>query len=373
VASATTLRGTEAFSMPSSSSHHAAVTSTISSSGRSYGTTTPCTTTTTVLLNMANTQQRSDSVEAATSEVQREASEKLNAVGWSMPTAGELTSDDPFVLAIDAGIQRDVGVSLESLLNPAKVVNLERDLYELRTELATLTGRTTTAPRTVVVTTDAADDDNDEANPQGAAAIQVLSLTTAECDGGGGGEAADMVRSKIAKKEADLQLERRSVFRGWLKQVFLLQAVLSFGISYVMATNPQVLFGQFDWFNNANYNMDISITVLGYWWWWLFVVPSLRSRRPKGAEKKALDWAFIGTPLISLLMPAVTKDTGVIWSANFAVVVACYAVAYLAPDNNDDDENDRNDTNDDSKKPAWLQFIYKSLDFGSGRERGARN
>jgi len=58
----------------------------------------------------------------------------------------------------------------------------------------------------------------------------------------------------------------------------------------------------------------MPIRVLGFWWWWLFVVPSLRSRRPKGAEKKALDIAFLGTPLISLIAPAATKDTAVIWA-----------------------------------------------------------
>lgn len=58
---------------------------------------------------------------------------------------------------------------------------------------------------------------------------------------------------------------------------------------------------------------DISLQVLGYWFWWLFIVPSLRSRRPKGQEKKALDIAFLGTPLISILAPSVTKDTGLIW------------------------------------------------------------
>ena len=58
---------------------------------------------------------------------------------------------------------------------------------------------------------------------------------------------------------------------------------------------------------------DISLQVLGYWFWWLFIVPSLRSRRPKGPEKKALDIAFLGTPLVSILAPVVTKDTGMIW------------------------------------------------------------
>ncbi len=62
---------------------------------------------------------------------------------------------------------------------------------------------------------------------------------------------------------------------------------------------------------------DISIQVLGYWFWWLFIVPSLRSRRPKGPEKKALDIAFLGTPLISILAPVATKDTGLIWLGEF--------------------------------------------------------
>jgi heme/copper-type cytochrome/quinol oxidase subunit 2 len=111
---------------------------------------------------------------------------------------------------------------------------------------------------------------------------------------------------------------------------------------------------------------DISIKVLGYWWWWLFVVPSLRSRRPRGPEKKALDIAFLATPIVSLLAPVATKDTAIIWAANFAVVVACYGFAFTTSDEEDND-------GDDSKTPEWLKFVYKSLDFGSGRERGARN
>ncbi len=94
-------------------------------------------------------------------------------------------------------------------------------------------------------------------------------------------------------------------------------------------------------------------------------MPSLRSRRPKGAEKKALDIAFLATPLVSLAAPVVTKDTGLIWVANFIIVAGSYGFAFATDGDEDDDE-------DDSKQPAWLKFIYKSLDFGSGRERGAR-
>lgn len=220
------------------------------------------------------------------------------------------------------------------------MVNLERDLYNLRNELAKLTGV------------------NLQQNPS-------TELTTSLCDGGGGGEAADAVRNKIAKKEKDLFIERKSVFRSWLKNIFLGQAVLSTALSYVMATNPDALFGNFDWYRNIS-NMDTSISVLGFWWWWLFIVPSLRSRRPTGNEKRALDIAFLGTPLISLLSPVVTKDTGLIWMANFMVVAGSYGYAFLGSSGDDDDDGD------DDKRPGWLKFIYKSLDFGSGRERGAR-
>ena len=105
------------------------------------------------------------------------------------------------------------------------MVNLERDLYNLRSELASLTGK---------------------------GDLQVAGLPTDECDGGGGGEAADEIRAQIETKEKDLALERRSVFRGWLKNVFLGQAVLSFVISWIMATNPAQLFGGFDWFYSYN-------------------------------------------------------------------------------------------------------------------------
>lgn len=269
-------------------------------------------------------------------DVLEEATDALTAVGWSAPSDdAELTANDPFVQSIDESIQRDFGVGLDDLLNPAKVVNLEYDLYNLRREIASLTGK--------------AED------------FEVAGLTTAECDAGGGGEEADNVRARIEKKEKSLATERRSVFRGWLKNIFTGQAVLSFFLSYIMATDPALLFGGQSWFTST-YNMDTSIKVLGFWWWWLFIVPSLRSRRPKGAEKKALDIAFLGTPLISLIAPAMTKDTGAIWALNLLVVAGSYGFAFAFDDDDDDDE----------KKPAWLKFIYKSLDFGSGRERGAR-
>lgn len=312
--------------------------------------------------------------------VQTEAREVLEKVGWAgvAPDLSDpekpMTSDDPFVQQIDAGIREDFGVGLDDLLNPAKVVNLERELYQLKEELQ-----------------------NTETDDT---------------------ETIESIQSSIEKKQTKLSIERRSVFRDWLKNIFVGQAVISLGVSYVMSTNPASLFGGFDWFysnsmwvttkwiirssfffaslgllfdfyNSPNFNAcdkqqllvkyartydhnniinyrDISIQVLGYWFWWLFIVPSLRSRRPRGFEKKALDIAFLGTPLVSILAPVVTKDTGLIWMANFIVVTGSYGFAYLTDDvDNDNSDNTKN-------QPAWLKFLYKSLDFGSGQERGAR-
>jgi len=276
-------------------------------------------------------------------EILEEANDALASVGWSQPKPmedGEMTSEDPFVKRIDAEIRNDFGVGLDELLNPAKVVNLEYDLYNLRVELASATGL------------------SDE--------LDVVGLTTDDCDGGGGGQPADDLRATIQKKEKSLTVERRAVFRGWLKNVFIGQAAISLVVSWIMVTNPSQLFGGFDWYQTLQ--LETPITVLGFWWWWLFIVPSLRSRRPGGLEKKALDIAFLGTPLISILAPIATKDTAVIWLLNFAVVAGSYGFAFVLDGGEDDDENGNG-----KEQPDWLKFVYKSLDFGSGRERGARN
>ncbi len=56
-----------------------------------------------------------------------EAKDALESVGWAPPRdEGVLTSDDPFVKQINAGILRDVGVELDDLLNPAKVSKFTR-------------------------------------------------------------------------------------------------------------------------------------------------------------------------------------------------------------------------------------------------------
>jgi len=158
--------------------------------------------------NVAGNEEKQKMGSVFSESVQSEAREVLEKVGWAgvAPDLDNpeqpMTSDDPFVQNIDAGIRKDFGVGLDDLLNPAKVVNLERELYQLREELQKTSDR----------------------------------------------ETIESIATSIEKKESKLAIERRSVFRDWLKNVFVGQAVISFGLSYVMATNPSVLFGGFDWY-----------------------------------------------------------------------------------------------------------------------------
>ena len=82
--------------------------------------------------------------------------------------------------------------------------------------------------------------------------LEVAGLSTDECDGGGGGDEAQSIREKISKKESDLAIERRSVFQGWLKNIFIGQAAISLVVSYIMATDPGSLFGGFGWYGVYN-------------------------------------------------------------------------------------------------------------------------
>ena len=70
-------------------------------------------------------QQTEEKSGVFSDEVQQEAREVLEKVGWARPLDdGEMTSEDPFVQQIDAGIQKDFGVGLDDLLNPAKVMTV---------------------------------------------------------------------------------------------------------------------------------------------------------------------------------------------------------------------------------------------------------
>jgi len=217
-----------------------------------------------------------------------------------LPGRTEEGSVDPEIVArMDAEVQAISGVNLEDLLNPSKVVNLERERLILEPQIA--------------------------------------SCTNTE-------EKAELEK-KMDKIEKQLYSEKRAVFRGWLKNVFIGQAIFAVVLGGVAA---------FDAFPTVT--IDISLRALGFWSYWLFVIPSLRARRPKGWEKKALDVAFLGSPLITFAAPFVTKDTGTIWAANLIFLMASYAYGYFS--------------GEDEAPAGRFSGALQALDFGSGQERG---
>ena len=141
----------------------------------------------------------------------------------------EVTSDDPLVQRIAAEVAEiNNGASMDALLNPAKLINVERELIELRAQR-----------------------DAGDASP-------------------------DLLK-QIEKKESVAYVEKRAVMRDWLKALFRGQAYATIGLSFLLSYDliPFV-------------DLDLSIRVLGFWSWWLFTVPSLRSIKPLPApEKKA--------------------------------------------------------------------------------------
>ena len=124
--------------------------------------------------------------------------------------------DNLLIERLNAEILAESGVELDQLINPSKVVNLERDLVSLRKEI----------------------------------------LLTTNSD-----EIAE-IQKVIDKKTATLIVEKRGVMRGWLKNLFVGQSVLA-GVGSLALV--------YQWVPT-----ELPIQVLGFWMWWLFIIPSLR-------------------------------------------------------------------------------------------------
>lgn len=206
---------------------------------------------------------------------------------------------------IQLEVRELMGVDLEDLLNPSKVVNLERERILKEAELA-------------------------------------------ECTDA---EIRQELEERLAKIEKDLFREKRTVFQGWLKNLFITQSLVSIVLSGVAV---------FDAFPGKT--IDISLRALGFWSYWLFIIPSLRARRPRGWEKRALDIAFLGSPIVTIGLPFITKDPPTIWAANLVLLIGAYGFCYLSGDAGADEE-----------PSGGFSGALKALDFGSGRERGMRS
>jgi len=221
-----------------------------------------------------------------------------------MPMSTEDGNVDPELVAkIEAEVLELTGSPLEDLLNPSKVVNYERERIILNDKIAECTD---TSER-------------------------------------------EELQTRLDKIEKQLYSEKRTVFSGWLKAVFVGQALIAAGVSGLAA---------FDAFPTVT--IDISLQALGFWAWWLFIIPSLRARRPRGWEKVALDIAFLGSPIITIGAPFISKDPSTIWLANAAFFAAAYGFGYTFG------------RGEASEKVGAVSRALSALDFGSGQERGLR-
>lgn len=133
--------------------------------------------------------------------------------------AEEAEREKALVQRVNAEVLALTGVELEELINPSKVVNLERDLVNLEA---------------------------------------ALSQATSE-------EERAEIEKNIEKKQKTLFVEKRAVMRGWLKNLFVFQSVLAGVVSLGMVYDCI-----------PGYSVPLSVQVLGFWMWWLFIVPSLR-------------------------------------------------------------------------------------------------
>lgn len=223
----------------------------------------------------------------------------------------ELTPEEDALIIkrLEDEVMEISGVELEQLLSPAKVVNLEREIFQLKKELETTSNQARAAE----------------------------------------------IEEEIATKQTKANGEKRMYVQGWLKTLFVGQSVLSVVVAGFLSYGI-VPFVE---------DVDISVRVLGFWFIWLFTIPSLRARKPAAGEKEALNWAFGLTPLTNLLAPFVTKDPVLIYWANLVVTAACYGYGLLLW--KPSDAPAEADTT-----PGWVKDALKALDYGSGRERGAR-
>lgn len=103
------------------------------------------------------------------------------------------------------------------------------------------------------------------------------------------------------------------------------------------------------------------------------------ARKPGAQEKTALNYAFLATPVVSLALPAITKDVALIWWGNAAVTALCYAYGFSRPAEEEQPEAEEGTEGEEeggSQQQGGFNKVliqaFKALDYGSGRERGLR-
>ncbi|MCO5593646.1 hypothetical protein L7F22_047662 [Adiantum nelumboides] len=65
--------------------------------------------------------------------------------------------------------------------------------------------------------------------------------------------------------------------------------------------------------------------LMGMWSVWMFTIPSLRARDCSSKEKDALNYLFLGIPLINVLLPLFWKSFAAVWTADVVAFFLTYA------------------------------------------------
>ena len=145
--------------------------------------------------------------------------DSINSENGNLQSGEFEVDEEELIKRLNFEIMNESGVELDQLINPSKVVNLERDVMKL---------------------------ENQKLKTFNSNELQII-------------------EDSIQKKKGVLLVERRSVMRGWLKQLFVFQSLIAVIASLGMVYNAI-----------PGYDLPLSIKVLGFWMWWLFIIPSLR-------------------------------------------------------------------------------------------------
>ncbi|GJQ15417.1 hypothetical protein GpartN1_g7208.t1 [Galdieria partita] len=152
------------------------------------------------------------------------------------------------------------------------------------------------------------------------------------------------IEVRLQKLERSIELEKRCVMTSGLRRIFVVQALVSLSVGGLLAANKFPFIQE----------VPLVFRALGFWMVWLFTIPSLRARKPKTAEKNALNVAFLACPVVNIVAPLVNKDTSLLWFANVCLVLSLYGYYVFV--------------NDKAVRiPLKIRGILRYLDWGSWR------
>ncbi|KAK4530634.1 hypothetical protein CCYA_CCYA05G1491 [Cyanidiococcus yangmingshanensis] len=218
--------------------------------------------------------------------------------------------------SLEATVRRELeaqGIELDQLLNPSKVISLERKIRDYRVKLGEVSTTTTTSEK-------------------------------------------ERLERRLSKAQRELEQEKRAIMRQWLKNLFVAQGVLT------------ALLGGWMAFESS---LPLYLRALGFWMIWLFTIPSLRARKPSTAEKNALNVSFLLAPLMNLFLPMIVKDPGQLWAAQVIQLLGCYlyyGVWASVPEKSTTSPSASTQANAFRKRPAIrLPSVLRWLDWGSWR------